>query len=113
MIEKKTFDAIVNLMDDDIRERVHSEVAPCAEAAFLKRYLELDPSFADALRQEFPEALDAAKDGEPRIFINKDTAVSYTLEELKDAFNDTDDGHETFEEFLDRETAWDGSLAVI
>lgn len=35
------WDAIVNLMDDDIRERVYTELAPCTEEEFLTRYLEL------------------------------------------------------------------------
>ena len=35
------WDALVNLMDDDIRERVHTELAPCTEEEFLTRYLEL------------------------------------------------------------------------
>lgn len=35
------WDALVNLMDDDIRERVHAELAPCTEEEFLTRYLEL------------------------------------------------------------------------
>ena len=36
-------DVIVNCMDDDTRETVHSELAPCTEAEFLARYLELAP----------------------------------------------------------------------
>ena len=35
------WDAIVNLMDDEVRERVHAELAPCTEEEFLTRYLEL------------------------------------------------------------------------
>lgn len=30
------WDAIVNLMDDDIREKVHFEMVPCTEEAFYK-----------------------------------------------------------------------------
>lgn len=37
------WDTIVNLMDDDIRERVAYELAPCSNADFLRRYLELSP----------------------------------------------------------------------
>ena len=36
-------DVIVNYMDDDTRETVHSELAPCTEVEFLARYLELAP----------------------------------------------------------------------
>ena len=49
----KNWDAIVNLMDDDIREKVHFEMAPCTEEAFLKRYLQLDPDFENVLQPEF------------------------------------------------------------
>lgn len=36
-----------------IREKVHMELAPCRPAEFLKRYLEIDPDFANLLRSEF------------------------------------------------------------
>ena len=49
----KNWDAIVNLMDDDIREKIHFEMAPCTEEAFLKRYLQLDPDFENVLQTEF------------------------------------------------------------
>lgn len=35
----------VSLMYDDIRERVHMELAPCTNEEFINRYLELDPDF--------------------------------------------------------------------
>ena len=34
-------DAIAAFMDDEKRERVHFELAPCEPEEFLKRYLEL------------------------------------------------------------------------
>ena len=34
------WDAVVNVMDDDIREAVHNEIAPCTEVEFLAAYLE-------------------------------------------------------------------------
>ena len=49
----KNWEAIVSLMDDEIRERVAFELAPCTEEAFLKRYLELDPDFQNVLDTEF------------------------------------------------------------
>lgn len=39
------WDDLTSYMDDDSRELVHSELAPCTAAAFLTRYVELDPSF--------------------------------------------------------------------
>lgn len=35
------WDAIVYFMDDETREKVHSELAPCTTREFLIRYLEL------------------------------------------------------------------------
>jgi len=37
------WDTIVSYMDDDIREQIHGEIAPCTEEAFWARYVELDP----------------------------------------------------------------------
>jgi hypothetical protein len=37
------WDVLVNAMDDDTRERVHAELAPCSNTLFLARYLELAP----------------------------------------------------------------------
>lgn len=48
-------------MDDEIREQVHTELAPCTAKEFLTRYLELDPGFQDLLDGEFsPEYVRAA-----------------------------------------------------
>lgn len=49
----KNWEAIVNMMDDDIRERVAFELAPCTEEEFLKRYLEIDPDLQNVLDTEF------------------------------------------------------------
>ena len=32
------YDAAVELMDDDIRERIHAELAPCTEQEFFTAY---------------------------------------------------------------------------
>ena len=52
-IEQKTMDAIAAYMDDDKREQVRFELAPCDPEEFLKRYLELDPDFEDVLKSDF------------------------------------------------------------
>lgn len=49
----KHWEVIEALMDDDIRERVAFELAPCTEEEFLKRYLELDSDFQTVLDNEF------------------------------------------------------------
>lgn len=38
MIDVKDFDAAVALMDDEIREELHRELAPCTEEEFLRAY---------------------------------------------------------------------------
>ena len=40
IIEKGLYDASVQLMDDDIREEIHRELAPCADLEFLEAYME-------------------------------------------------------------------------
>lgn len=51
--EDETRDAIVNYMDDDKREIVHMELAPCTNRQFIERYIELDPEFEQLLAEEF------------------------------------------------------------
>ena len=34
-------DVAVNYMDDDLREQVHQELAPCTDEEFMTRYREL------------------------------------------------------------------------
>ena len=42
VIDKYDFwDTVVETMDDDTRESVHAELAPCSRLDFLRRYLEL------------------------------------------------------------------------
>lgn len=53
MLNEKTMNAITCYMDDDKREQVHAELAPCTNEEFLKRYLELDPQFESLLKNEF------------------------------------------------------------
>lgn len=52
-IDSKTWNAIVSYMDDDIREDVHLDMAPCSNEEFLKEYLKRDPGFAEILKTEF------------------------------------------------------------
>lgn len=39
--ERNLWDVVVSMMDDDIRENVHAQLAPCTEAEFLGKYLEI------------------------------------------------------------------------
>ena len=52
-LTQELMDTISSYMDDDKRERVHFELAPCEPEEFLRRYLELDPDFEELLNNEF------------------------------------------------------------
>ena len=52
-LTQELMDTIASYMDDDKREHVHFELAPCKPEEFLKRYLELDPDFEYLLDSEF------------------------------------------------------------
>lgn len=39
MVTKEYFEAATMLMDDEIRERLHFEMAPCTDDEFLEAYL--------------------------------------------------------------------------
>ena len=41
IMERGLWDVVVAFMDDEIREKAHSIIAPCSELEFLKKYLEL------------------------------------------------------------------------
>lgn len=43
IIANNLWNVVANYMDDDTREQVHAELAPCTDAEFLTRYLELAP----------------------------------------------------------------------
>ena len=52
-LDKNLWDAIVGYMDDDIRENVHFDLAPCSEESFLNEYVKRDPKFEKLLDEEF------------------------------------------------------------
>lgn len=37
-MDKKEFEIYVNMMDDEIREAVHFDIAPCTDQEFLEEY---------------------------------------------------------------------------
>ena len=53
IITNALMEAIAMYMDTDAREQVHRELAPCTNEEFLQRYCELEPDFADLLKNEF------------------------------------------------------------
>lgn len=43
-LEEISIDTMAEYMDNDTREDVHNELAPCSDVEFLERYLELAPA---------------------------------------------------------------------
>ena len=39
IIDAGLFDAAIELMDDELREQVHAEIAPCTDLEFLHLYM--------------------------------------------------------------------------
>ena len=60
-VTDKDMQTIAVYMDDDIREAVHNDLAPCTHDEFIAEYLKRDPEFIVTLEQEF--SFEA--DGEP------------------------------------------------
>lgn len=52
-IDQELMNTIATYMDDEIREDLHCELAPCTPEEFLIRYVELDKEFANLLWREF------------------------------------------------------------
>ena len=52
-LTQELLDTIATYMNDEIREDVHVELAPCTPEEFLRRYVELDPDFKELLKTEF------------------------------------------------------------
>lgn len=53
IIDDELMETIVTYMNDDIRESLHFELAPCNNEEFLKAYCKEDPQFSDLLWSEF------------------------------------------------------------
>ena len=53
MIDSDEMSTSATYMNDDIREHVHFELAPCSNEEFLVRYLQHDPDFEATLKTEF------------------------------------------------------------
>lgn len=52
-LTQELLEVIATYMNDDIRERLHYEIAPCEPEFFLKEYLKRDPGFEKLLHDEF------------------------------------------------------------
>ena len=52
-INQEDMDLIASYMDDDLREELHADLAPCTPEEFITAYLERDPDFLDLLQDTF------------------------------------------------------------
>lgn len=52
-LDESTMDVIATYMDDEIREYLHSALAPCHPGVFLTAYCERDPSMLSLIDHEF------------------------------------------------------------
>ena len=84
-ITKKDLDDIAIYMDNDIREELHRELAPCSPDEFLRAYLQRDPDFRDVLEGTFQWENDADEDGQTpeefaaELFDDIPTEAAHTL----------------------------------
>ena len=52
-LTQEDLDVIATYMNDDIRENLHFDMAPCTPETFLKAYVKEDPDFEELLESEF------------------------------------------------------------
>lgn len=57
-VNQVSLDEIAGYMNDEIREQVHAELAPCTPDEFLTRYLQLDCELINSLLSEFNIEID-------------------------------------------------------
>ena len=46
------YEIIVDYMNDEIREDLHAELAPCTEQEFFNAYMERDPEFMNEFKND-------------------------------------------------------------
>lgn len=52
-LAQEDLDVIATYMNDEIRENLHFDMAPCSPEDFLKAYVERVPEFEELLKSEF------------------------------------------------------------
>lgn len=52
-LDEEEMENIASYMNDEIREDLHFEMAPCEPEEFLRAYVEKDPDFEELLNSEF------------------------------------------------------------
>ena len=57
-IDNFLMEIISAYMDNEIKEQLHCELAPCETELFLSRYIELDPGFEELLKEKFKITFD-------------------------------------------------------
>lgn len=52
-ISNAVMEAVAAVMDDEIREAVHYQLAPCTNEEFIREYVRRAPEFEEVLKTEF------------------------------------------------------------
>jgi hypothetical protein len=52
-IDTVLMEIISAYMNNEIKEQIHCELAPCQPEVFLSRYIEIDPGFEELLKEKF------------------------------------------------------------
>lgn len=52
-LTQEELDNIATYMNDEIREDLHFDLAPCTPEEFLKAYVDAEPDFKELLKSEF------------------------------------------------------------
>ena len=53
VLKQELLDVIATYMNDDIREDIAFELAPCSPDEFITEYVKRDPKFVDLMKSEF------------------------------------------------------------
>lgn len=53
MISDEVMEMLEIYMNDELREKVHYNIAPCTNDEFLKEYYKLDVTFVEFVQKEF------------------------------------------------------------
>lgn len=96
-LDKNLWDAIVTYMNDDIREDVHFDLAPCSEEEFLDEYVKRDPEFEKMLHEEFGIEMEAWKMNRIDEIIYKETQKAAYEEQCEEVFHQEQPNEDYFE----------------
>lgn len=90
----KNWDMICSYMNDEIREELHTEMAPCSDEKFLAEYVKRDPEIIEILENEFDIDIDDIQRSEEIWTAVKETG---TLMERFDSYEEAEEAIREYE----------------